>query len=448
MIVKRLTQLFMILVVLDGAMRKWMLPAYSEQLYLLKDAVLACAILALCVSRSARLQPEARRTLLPFALVLYGSWAVVESLNPHLPSYRIALLGLRSHVLYLFLLVLAPLVVPAEESRLQQFLSRYIRWLALPVMLLAVFQYFQPQDSIINRYAAEVASADISTAGFAARVRVTGTFSYISGMATFLLFNIALAMGLSAAALRFGGKYVGMGTLLLAAALTAAPMTGSRSTLYFPILALPLVLYHASDAAAIRRRLLPILGLCGLAFYGISQSSLGEGWTSFNERSTQAADSRQRVIEAFQGPIWRAMQGGALGFGTGSTHQAAPKLVPALRPFEWLPTADFEEENGRVGLELGIAGLVLFLTIKILMVQLSVQLLARSCTPSDIIVGAAGVVFFAAHLLQPVVFNPVAAALYWSLGGVMVARWCYQYRESVRSARTNRVRAPRNAIIA
>jgi hypothetical protein len=52
--------------------------------------------------------------------------------------------------------------------------------------ILAVFQYVLPPDHIINQYANMKAIGDIALIGESARV--TGTFSYVSGMGSFILF--------------------------------------------------------------------------------------------------------------------------------------------------------------------------------------------------------------------------------------------------------------------
>lgn len=448
MIWRALFWVFLLLVILDGALRKWVFPQQGDLVYVAKDGVIAVAALLCFVQRGPRLPDNLRQTWLPAWLTLYLLWAVVSCFNPHLPATAVSLLGFRSHVLYASLLFLAPVAfaVDTDNEKLLRVVARFALWLVAPILLFGAYQYFHPVDSWVNRYAVETKLSDIATAGTLGRARITGTFPYITGMATFIILNIGVGLGLVLGAFRFGGKQLRLGALILALAVTVAPMTGSRATLYLPALALPVLLFQAMTGEALRRYAATTALVCGLFLVFVSNTSLSQGWVSFGERVQEAGDTRGRVDALVRGPIQHIKEGGWLGFGAGATHQAAPRLVQSTTPYEWLPTTDFEEENGRIALELGVVGLVFYLGVKLTLLRLAIQASGRAESAAEALIGSVGVVFLGSHLFVSVVFNPVAAAFYWTISGTVIALWSRQARRA--ASRRVRRTAPRELAIA
>lgn len=443
MIWRGLLWVFALLIVLDGAIRKWMLPEYGDIIYIAKDAFIAVAALLFFMRYRPRLPEGVNRTSLPLWLALYVTWAIIDSFNPHLPGPAVALLGFRSHVLYMSLLVIVPAVLSLHRGSLLMVTEKYVLFLVVPVLLFGAFQYFQPVDSWANRYAADTKVSEIATAGLLGRARITGTFSYISGMATFVLLNIGVGLGLVLGAFRFGGRYLRIGAVTLALAVTVAPMTGSRATLYLPLFTLPLLLLQSMSGTGLRRYAAPTALVSAVVLVVVSSTSLGEGWVSFGERVQEAGDTRSRIEAMIRGPIQHIEEGGMLGYGTGTTHQAAPRLVPTLVPYEWLPTTDFEEENGRIALELGLFGLIAYVGLKLTLVKLAVEVSGRAVSAEEVLVGTVGVVLLASHLALSVVFNPVAAAFYWGSAGAVLSMWSRQKRR-VDSERALRISSQRD----
>ena len=225
------------------------------------------------------------------------------------------------------LLVLAPAVMDRAHTRLERLVVMYLLLVVIPISALGATQYFSSATSWINRYAATDKLEDIATFGLDNHVRVTGTFSYISGMSTFAVFNFCLAGGLILAGLKRGGILLWVGAVLLSATLVVAPMTGSRGALYLPAGSLSLLVLHAVRQGRMNVRLV------GLLIFGVIVASFAagtratQGWTSFAERVASTSDASSRVKDTFLGPVKRVGVAGLLGFGAGTTHQAAPLLA-------------------------------------------------------------------------------------------------------------------------
>src|SRR5438477_11141425 len=99
---------FFLLVVVEGALRKWVFPQQQELIYLVKDGWLVLLIAGYVAARGFRLTRGVQHQGVGLLLVLYVWWVVFESLNPALPSLTLGLWGVRSHVLYASLVWLIP----------------------------------------------------------------------------------------------------------------------------------------------------------------------------------------------------------------------------------------------------------------------------------------------------------------------------------------------------
>jgi hypothetical protein len=353
-------------------------------------------------------------------------WVTLEAFNPSIPALAVALLGVKSHLLYIPLLVLAPTALVQTKMRFERQILLYIVFVALPISALGIYQYFSPAGSWINRYIRTDDVSLIATAGLEGRVRITGSFSYISGMVAFAVFNISLAGGLILSGLKRGGFVLWAGTALLFLTLVVAPMTGSRGVIYLPTIAFVLLAIQAVRQGRVNVRVIGFLLVAGTLASLALGTWLFAGWTSLSQRASGSTDARARIEDVILGPVSRAQEAGLTGFGVGTTHQAAPYLVPGRLPYEWLPSPNFEEENGRVALETGIIGLVLYLLVKLRLCIIAFQALNRSRSSWEICWTATAFLFMLDYVISGTIFNGVAGAMFWPLAGIALAIWSRQ----------------------
>lgn len=417
--------LFFGLVLVDGAIRKWVLPSQGALLYFLKDGVLVASFALFWRCRETRLPEAVRGSALGVALGAYVLAVAVQALNPRVPTFAVSIIGLKSHLLYLLLLVLVPAALHASGDTMR-WARRYALWAAVPISLLAIYQFTQPPSHWINQYLSDAPIEYIATAGTAGAARVTGTFSYITGMSTFVLLNLGLAVGLVFAGVRIGGRTLWIGSSLLALTLVVAPMTGSRTALYLPAVALPVLLIAVAGKGVLTVRTAVLVVLATGALMLLPLGGATAGWTTFLERASSVGDDRGRFETTVFGPIEKLDAAGFLGYGAGATHQAAPQLAPGVRPYSWLPDLYFEEENGRIGLELGILGFLAYFALKLGLCTVALAVVRGARSEAEIMWGSAAFLFLAVHLLAGIVFNPVAAAFYWGLAGLVLAFWSDQ----------------------
>ena len=414
--------LFAVLIVLQGAFRKWWLPGLSTPLYIAKDVALLGALVLFGVKRGFRLPVPLKKTALPAVWGLFAFIVIVQSFNFNFPSVIGSAVGIRSYLLYSMLLI----VMPAAMEYIQR-PERWVLFISLavlvPVLILGIYQYSQPIDAWINQYVSE----DQQLAAVAGSPRITGTFSYLGGMASFLTTSLFLGIALTITGLLYSQRlYKWVGIVVFGLALIVAPMNGSRGVVLGAFVPLPFVLYALFKK---RRGGVAVAGLAFLTLvggYAITQSTwASQGWDALQERAENASDRDTRVNSILMDPVRKIPVGGLVGYGTGSTHQGAGFLAPEGRIS--IPGVHYEGEFGRVIIELGVVGGALYLTLKLMIAWLAWLALLRATTPWHTLLG---ILTFSTVFLPVIsgmiVFNHISGAIYWLCAGIAVWLWSKQ----------------------
>ena len=142
---RRAVVVALVLVVLEGALRKWFLPQASQLLYFLKDFVLLGAYLSYLFPSKTAPKVPFRIVRSSVAIALLGLnvfWMIPQVFNPSLGSPIIGILGFKNYFFYIPLMWILPDLIQTEEE-LYLFLRRYLL-LLIPVALLAIAQFFCP----------------------------------------------------------------------------------------------------------------------------------------------------------------------------------------------------------------------------------------------------------------------------------------------------------------
>jgi len=417
---------FGVLIIVQGALRKWMFPDFSAPLYIAKDVVLLGALWGFFDRYGFRLPSAAKQSMLPY---LWGGLAIIvclQAFNLRVPSVGVGLLGIRSYLLYSVLLVMMPMALQHVRNS-----KRVVTVLGLvvvaPVLTLGFYQYTMPIDHWINRYVNVGASID----RLADDPRITGTFSYVSGMGTFLVFALGFGTAISLAGIRRRDRYYQvLGIMLLGFALVVAPMNGSRSVVFGVFLAVPFALYRALQGG---RRSSIILGACvlviGFGYIGTQTEFATQGWEAFQYR-VETSETEGRVESMLQDPLEKTHI--FLGYGAGSTHVGARAL--SAEGTVQIPGIDYEEEPGRVIIELGLIGGVVFLCLKLWILWMTWDGMKRAKNSwEDIICMTAFIVAFLHTTVEKIVFNHVGGSIYWLCVGAALWVWSRRVSASMNS---------------
>lgn len=406
----------LVLVVAEGAIRKWAFPGQQQLVYLAKD-ILALGIYGGFIA-SGR---HARRVRVPapifVPLIACALLGALEVFNPKLPGILVGVFGWKAYFWY------APLlwVVPAafrDLADLDRFLRNY-SLLVVPMVALGLIQFRSPTTSVLNRYAwgDDDGIGRVATFGAQSAARVTGTFTYISGYTTFLIaVGVFLLIVLGLRGFRSRGTWKEW-TALLALPIGIL-VSGSRGPVVllggiFPLFFI-LARRGTGERASAMMRLLAGTAVAATLASFVALPAL-EAY-SFRVRTT-GEDVVARALEPLVGPFRLLSESGVLGYGIGATHQAASTLVPGEVPGSWLDGLVAEAESSRIMIELGPIGALLHLMYRLAVVWLafSIALGARLSRSRVVALGAG--FFLLAHLPGAIVFNVYAGIYFWFFAG-------------------------------
>lgn len=193
--IRLLIWLYMILLVIEGALRKWIVPQLSNPLLIVRDPVVI-AIYFLAIR--ARIFPRNGFVLSLFGIAIL-SWLVsVLVLEPYLPLKPLFLVtgfGFRSNFLHLPLIFIIARVLDEADVR-------NVGWWTIlamiPMGLLMAAQFQASPESFINRTVGLEVGEQLTAGG--GKIRPPGTFSFVSGSIFFT--TAAVAFLLDAALVR------------------------------------------------------------------------------------------------------------------------------------------------------------------------------------------------------------------------------------------------------
>jgi hypothetical protein len=412
-------QAVMVWLVLEGAVRKWIFPGSQDLIYFAKDVILIAAYAGFLRHKAALRYRAPSAPLLTGGILLAVGWGAFEIFNPNLPNLLVGVLGFKAYFLYVPLMYILPAVFRTDEE-LVGFLRRYCL-LAIPQGLLATLQFMSPASSALNAYARSSDVGYVATFGSSTYVRVTGTFSFITGLSSYLVATTVLILLVLAV---YNWRFRGNLLLYLSLALAAVGMlmSGSRGPVVTVAMLFPLYWWLTVGRERGGSRTLGRL-LIGLSLVGGLVVWLGgEAWTAFVGRASAASDFASRITSPLLSPYYLLSDAGLFGFGIGASHQMAAAVTTDLIPYSWLRGLHVEAETGKVMLELGSLGFLLVYFVRLALVFYAFRQVLRLRTRLHRAVATAGLLFCLAVLPGGSIFDVTSGLYSWFFAGlVMVA---------------------------
>lgn len=411
----------LVVLLFEGAMRKWMFVSLQELVYFLKDGILLGAYLRFFFFPDPEIR--ARRMNAPvFTICMLGACVSLSAFNPNINSVLVALYGVKIYFYYVPLAFMMPYLFRSEDEFMKQL--RWYALLATPICLIGVLQFAMPGSSIWNVYAhsgAETAASNFGAAGVGEKIRITGTFSYLTGHTTFCIFFTAIHLALLVNRQTKAWMIILTGNLAL---LFANGMMGGSRTCVFAMGGV-LVLYAV---LSLGRR----LGTSENPFVVVAMAVSGivvggsyyfyTAWIAWSSRLYGASDSvKGRIIDHTRYAMSAALSdGGLFGFGIGTAHPASDQLRQALKlDRQLVPTPSYDHEMGQVMVELGLVGFIAWYVLRV-MTTMGMWRAAGQLQPGilrALLVGLALISLFHLYFLQ-VVYNHTAAVLIWASYGL------------------------------
>lgn len=403
------------ILVIEGALRKWVLPQASDTIYFLKDLVLLGAYLQYYVFSTRRFSIQNRPISI---LTIFASiWCVLQVFNPSLGSPLVGLFGLRGYIFYIPLMWMLPTLFQSEQD-LYKFLRSHLL-LVIPVGFLGIAQFFSPATSPINVYAPSQLKevATFGVAGATQIVRVTGTFSYIDGYAVYLLICFGLLISLLSLSQPPFWKWVSIFELILVTVNSC--MTGSRSVVF------ALLLFFVSfitvkgftqpekSISLLSKFLLPAICISLVSFIWFKPAI-----DAFLLRTNSNQDVTARITATFTQPFEFIQYKGLDGYGTGATQPGSQALRRSLNLPDGatIPTY-FEEEPGRIVLELGPIGFFLWYGLRLSLLVALLRVFCQLKKPFLRQLALTALLIQTLAIYDQLVTQPTFLAYYWFLSG-------------------------------
>jgi O-antigen ligase len=411
----------MILMVFEGALRKWLLPQFETQIYLLKDALVLVAFFGFMSTSRPVGSHERMMQALKLLIIINVFMCFLQLSNPASPSFLVAIIGVKNYVLYMLVAFMVPYAFSSGED-LERKLKIFM-FLMIPVCVLGLVQFFSPPDSFINVYVKRGDEEQfVSRVGEGGQfVRATGTFSYIGGYSTFIFtmffFSLAFIIGS-----RKNLAQLAIPLALLIGASMSMFTTGSRTVVFGIGLLAPLVLLLNLKSGVIDARMMIRL----LSVIALAVGIVGYYGTDAVDAFSHRAGNSDSAVMRFFSPVTETM--GALdvspifGYGPGSTHGSAATIM-GDKTYWWLDNNFFEVEPARIMQETGIFGFVIVFALRIYLTVMAISFTFRLRTPLFKALSAAIAGFFVLHLGMFVVSNPTAGLFYWFSAGLLLAMY-------------------------
>ncbi|CAN5772941.1 hypothetical protein BH11VER1_BH11VER1_10720 [soil metagenome] len=343
----------------EGAIRKWGLPSGQELVYFLKDILLVGAYCRFFLFpdpaiRAVKVRGPATLMMIVAAIVS------LSALNPNIGSAIVAAMGMKIYFLYIPLAFMMPYLFKDERD-----LARQLSWfilLAIPICALGFLQFRSPYFSVLNVYAHSTDElAGVATFGSDTRARITGTFSYISGMATFLVLFTGLSLALLVSQQAKFRKTILFVILPMLAA--NGLMSGSRSAVFAQLIMVGAYFLVSPFFGASGKRSNVVTAVAVVGILGISFSLFFLDARKAYEERTGGEEQKKEMAWRILWPITSVGMafddGGFFGYGIGLTHPASSAIRDALhirRPKKTPPF--FEAETGQIATELGLIGFI------------------------------------------------------------------------------------------
>jgi hypothetical protein len=392
---KQLLWLYFWLLIFEGALRKWILPGLSNPLLLVRDPI---ALLALWWGWPLLSRRPWRAWIQP--LLVIGPIALLLAMTVGHGDFLTALYGTRVLVLHLPLIFLYGAVFDRED------VVRFawtLLWISILMTVLIATQSGLPDSHILNVGPGGEGSAAFT--GALGRSRPPGTFTFISGLATF--YSLAAA---ALFLLLYGGHLSLTGRLFCAAAgmslVVALPVSISRSLLagYLTVLAAVIVALVLS-----RTRLISLFsGLLSVAlavalattvpaFQDTSEAFIAR-WDDAGQNSEAYRDDvgdvgvasnqiQTRVLTGFTDPLSRLEEIPFLGYGIGmGTNVGSQRLSGGLTFL--VGEGAWDATLGEMGLPLGLAFIIWRVALALWLLRLALRAASRGNRTPLILVGA------------------------------------------------------------
>src|SRR5215217_1136016 len=171
--------LYLLLLIFEGALRKWFLPGLSTPLLIIRDPLAMWLIYKVW---SAGRMPSSK---LLTTMVILALLAVFTAIVFGHGNFFVAMFGARIFLIHFPMIFLIGHILDREDVIA---MGRTMLWITIPMTMLIILQFYSPQSSFIN-VGVGGNSAGSGFSGALGYFRPSGTFSFTNG--TYLFFGLS-----------------------------------------------------------------------------------------------------------------------------------------------------------------------------------------------------------------------------------------------------------------
>jgi hypothetical protein len=419
--IKKIVFFYFIYIIFEGALRKWALPSFSVEFFLLKDLILVLGIMVY-FTPGGGLADVNRKYLHASDVLIWAGWTFLFTAILAISGISLSsLASYRYFIAALPILFLVPVSISSYEG-----LSKVVRLhllIAIAVCILGVIQYLSPVDSPLNVYAWRTKDApDIATfgdfesadpSGFTVgRARITGTFSYISPYAIYLQFMYLAVWGLLLCSKQLRTRVIASVGLVLIFINIA--MTGARANILIcAILTVPFAFTFLTSVSSRLGKHRVYLITLSIVIVGAFLYLAANPFTALESRASQAGDTESRIAGSLLMPLTSIADLDLLGAGLGAAFGGISELSVDERTITRTLVELQEIQHDRIALEAGTLAYVFVLFVKIYY-MINTFRLAQSAVHFETRVWALVSFCYQLGLVWQVpVFNATASAYYF-----------------------------------
>lgn len=350
--VKSLIVVYLILLVTEGALRKWVFPGSANLLLVVRDPV---AVLIYMAAASTRRMPKGRwmglMLVLLFAFVALG---LLQLAFGH--SLPVMLFGLRTLFLHLPLIFVMAAVLTYQDVI---WIGRWAMIITPFMTYLMIRQFQSPSDDLLNVGTGGTIGAQILTSH--GRVRPAGSFAFVSGPVLFYPIVTAFVLyGFIRRPRSYPAWLLWVGA---AAVVAVLPVSGSRSLVLgcalVLLFAMSAGLWNSSTVSGLARVLgIVVFLLYFFSFLGFFEEGKDALAARFEESNTAAGGWQNSILGRITGlvlsPLARLFEAELFGAGLGLGTNAGAAFMAARGGFV-LGEGDLERIIMEAGPILGLA---------------------------------------------------------------------------------------------
>jgi hypothetical protein len=353
---KILIWVYLVLLLIEGALRKWVFPGYADLLLIVRDPVLL-AIYGVALARG-----QFPVNGFVKAAGILAVLCVVASILGGNTNVLVILYGVRINYLHLPLIWIMGAVLDRRDV---ERIGAFLLVMAIPMCVLMIAQFRSPADSLINRGVGHDEIGQLF--GVENHIRPPGLFSFITGPQLFFPLCTAFFFDEISGARRLPVYLLILCGLAVAVSL---PISISRSVMLgaavVAVVFLCVIPFLSARASTVLRPLFILLvigaGLSQLPIFREGTSVFMLRWDAAGIEEGAWTSVMNRTVNAFTNPVYFIKEAPFFGYGIGTGSNVGARLISGSVGFNLA-----EEEWGKVLLELGPALGVAFIVFRIVL---------------------------------------------------------------------------------